>query len=136
MRRLFAVLFLCVFLMPCASGDSRTINYSGGNKWVGDTKFKRGSWIPHGQGTYTWANGDKYVGEWKWDKQHGQGTYTWADGAKYVGEWKSDEPWEGIEYHPNGEIAATYSNGKWCDGCKEIKKTPAAAKDEEGGGSK
>jgi hypothetical protein len=40
------------------------------------------------QGTFTFANGDKYVGEWKDDKQHGQGTYTFADGGKLVGEWK------------------------------------------------
>ncbi|MDA0361923.1 MAG: hypothetical protein O3A45_02845 [Proteobacteria bacterium] len=38
--------------------------------------------------TYTYHNGDKYVGEWKDDKQHGQGTYTFADGGKLVGEWK------------------------------------------------
>ena len=45
----------------------------------------------HGQGTATWANGNKYVGGWKDDKFHGQGTYTWADGNKYVGEWKDGE---------------------------------------------
>ena len=39
-------------------------------------------------GTYIWDNGDKYVGEWKDDKQHGQGTLTYADGNKYVGEYK------------------------------------------------
>ena len=30
----------------------------------------------HGQGTYTDANGDKYVGEWRDNNQHGQGTST------------------------------------------------------------
>jgi hypothetical protein len=39
-------------------------------------------------GTYTWANGNKYVGEWKTGSVHGQGTMTFADGSKYVGEWK------------------------------------------------
>jgi len=41
------------------------------------------------QGTFTWADGDKYVGEYKDDdKYHGQGTIAWAYGKKYVGEWK------------------------------------------------
>ena len=39
-------------------------------------------------GTYTFADGNKYVGEWKDDNKNGQGTYTWANGEKYVGEWK------------------------------------------------
>jgi hypothetical protein len=45
----------------------------------------------HGQGTYTWADGNKYVGKWWYDKRNGQGTCTYADGNKYVGEWKEGE---------------------------------------------
>ena len=44
----------------------------------------------NGQGTFIWAKGSKYVGEWKNDRMHGQGTYTQADGTKYVGEFKDD----------------------------------------------
>ena len=32
---------------------------------------------------------DSYVGEFKDDKFHGQGTYTFADGDRYVGEFIS-----------------------------------------------
>ena len=32
-------------------------------------------------------NGDKYEGGWLNDKRHGQGKYTWADGDFYEGEW-------------------------------------------------
>ena len=39
-------------------------------------------------GTYTWSDGEKYVGEWMHDDLHGQGTYTWSDGSKYVGEYR------------------------------------------------
>ena len=39
-------------------------------------------------GTYTYPNGDKYVGEYKDGKRHGQGTYTYPNGNKYVGEYK------------------------------------------------
>ena len=37
--------------------------------------------------SHTFPSGDKYVGEVKNGKFHGQGTYTWVDGKKYVGEW-------------------------------------------------
>ena len=36
----------------------------------------------NGYGTYTWASGNKYVGEWKDGKQHGQGIFTFANGDK------------------------------------------------------
>ena len=37
---------------------------------------------------YTWSDGTKYIGEWRFGEMNGQGTYTYADGGKYVGEWK------------------------------------------------
>ena len=42
----------------------------------------------NGQGTYTWADGGKYIGQFKDDRIQGQGTYTLADGAKYIGQFK------------------------------------------------
>ena len=42
-------------------------------------------------GTYTFASGDKYAGEWKDGKYHGQGTYTHADGRKEVGYFMNGE---------------------------------------------
>ena len=39
-------------------------------------------------GTYDWADGNKYVGEYRNGKRNGQGTYTYASGDKYVGEWR------------------------------------------------
>jgi len=43
------------------------------------------------QETFTFANGDKYVGEFKNNVMHGQGTYTYADGTTERGIWKNDE---------------------------------------------
>ena len=54
-------------------------------------------------GSYTSADGTKYVGEWKDGKQNGQGTNSYVGGAKYVGEWK-DGKW-------NGQGNLNFSNG-------------------------
>ena len=54
-------------------------------------------------GTYTWADGNKYVGEWQDNSFNGQGTYTWADGTKYVGKWQDGRR--------NGQGTLTYANG-------------------------
>ena len=42
-------------------------------------------------GTYTFADGSKYVGEWKDDKWNGQGTFTYADGRVKAGIWDKGE---------------------------------------------
>ena len=76
-----------------------TYTYAGGDKYVGEFKDDK----YHGQGTYTYASGDKYVGEYKDNKKHGQGTYTFAGGDKYVGEFKDDK------YHGQGTY--TFASG-------------------------
>ena len=58
----------------------------------------------NGYGTYSWADGDKYTGEWKNFKYHGQGTYTWENGDKYSGEHK-----DGLEH---GQGTYTFSDGR------------------------
>ena len=62
-------------------------------------------------GTFTFPDGNKYVGEWKDDKMHGQGTYANADGSKYVGEWK-----DSIRY---GQGTQTYADGRVVEGIFE-----------------
>ena len=83
------------------------------------TATKRGSLPPCPEqgvwnncvGTFTYPDGNKYVGEWKNDKKHGQGTYAEADGSKYVGEWK-----DGIRY---GQGTQTYADGRVAEGIFE-----------------
>ena len=55
-----------------------------------------------------------YVGEFKDGKYHGQGTYTYPDGRKYVGEFKDDEPWNGngIGFNNYGYIKYKYVDGE------------------------
>jgi len=81
-----------------------TYTYPNGDKYVGEWQiYKR-----HGQGTYTfgpnseWA-GDKYVGKYEDGKRHGQGTYTYANGNKEIGEWQND--------NLNGHATTYYANG-------------------------
>jgi hypothetical protein len=58
--------------------------------------------MKYGQGTHTYASGDKYAGEWKHNMMHGLGTYTAVDGSKYVGETKDNKPTRGKYYDKNG----------------------------------
>ena len=98
-------------LPPCPPGVFHncygTFTYADGRKYVGEFKDDK----KHGQGTLTVADGTKYVGEFKDDKMHGQGMLTVADGGKFVGEWKSTQPWAGVEYGPSGEVVAIYKEG-------------------------
>ena len=82
------------------------------------------------KGTYTWASGEKYVGEFKNGKYHGQGTFTWADGNKYVGEWKDG--------NRHGQGTLTYTDGRvdkgiWKDGklAEKAKKKKTSSSDDK-----
>ena len=78
-------------LPDCPSDTSKRYHNCFGTYTLADGEKYVGEWRDdkmNGQGTYSWASGEKYVGEWKDDKRHGQGTNTWASGEKYVGEWK------------------------------------------------
>ena len=56
-------------------------------------------------GTFTWSDGENYVGEWKDGERNGQGTGKKPDGKKYVGEWKDNKP--------DGHGTLTYGKGEW-----------------------
>jgi hypothetical protein len=75
----------------CTSGNcvygQGTYTWPDGEKYVGD--FIDGNFS--GQGTYTYANGDIYVGDFIDDKRTGQGTYTYANGDIYVGDFIDGE---------------------------------------------
>ena len=84
-------------------------NYSGGAEYFG--KFKNDK--PHGQGTFAYVDGSKYVGEWRDGKMDGDGIKTWKDGRKYSGKFKNDKP------HGQGTFIYTDNSkytGMWKDG--------------------
>ncbi len=60
-----------------------TMNRASGNK-------NTGNWVDGnitGQGTFVWANGDRYEGQFKDNKKHGKGKMDFAEGDKYTGDW-------------------------------------------------
>lgn len=78
-----------------------TLTYADGGKYVGE--FKDGN--PNGQGIGTMLNGAKYVGQYRNGMLTGRGTLTWPDGRKYVGEFTDNKPnGQGIQYRADGTI--------------------------------
>ena len=64
-------------------------------------------------GTMTYADGGKYLGEWRENNHTGQGTMTYADGREYVGAFKDGQRnGQGIEYNASGSITKQGSWGK------------------------
>ena len=68
---------------------------------------------PHGKGTKTFENGDKYEGDMADGKRHGKGTYTWADGRKYEGDMSSQGLLFSEARKPCAEAAGHGRRG-WC----------------------
>ena len=78
-------------------------------------KYKDGE--KHGQGTYTWSDGDMYVGKYK-------------DGGKWTGEFRKNKRWNTAIYNKNGNIIGKFVNGteydkygnfqgKWVNGVQQ-----------------
>ena len=64
-----------------------------------------------GQCNWIYIGEAVYVEERKAGTKNVQGIHTFADGRKYVGEWKDGNPWLGIEYDKDGNETAIYLGG-------------------------
>lgn len=108
-----------------AEGNYKTIKYLDGKiiefgestilNGHGTKRLSRGMYIgclvdgkPHGQGTITYDNGDRFEGQWKNGVKSGFGTYYFSDGGKYEGNWEDNSY--------NGYGVRTYINGDKYDG--------------------
>ena len=72
---------------------------------------------PDGQGSITFPDGTKYVGEFRNGQFNGQGTFTWPTGSIQHGEWRDDNPYRvsGVDIGSDG----TKEVGTWnYDGTK------------------
>ena len=52
-----------------------------------------------------------YKGEWKNGERNGQGTFTFSDGNKGVGEFRYNKPWNITTYKIHVNIIGKYVNG-------------------------
>jgi hypothetical protein len=71
-----------------------------------------------GQGTFTFANGDKYVGEYKDGKRDGQGTSTYANGDTCSGLFENNICWGTVTKDKKIELASMLDTAKTT--CKEL----------------
>ncbi len=94
MKNLSFYIFLILFFCNIGWTETSLPECKGGNyeKWT------------NCEGTETWENGRKYVGEFKDGKRHGQGIYIMSDGSSYAGKWEGSMP--------NGEGIYTFADGK------------------------
>ncbi|MFC3196146.1 hypothetical protein ACFOET_00835 [Parapedobacter deserti] len=120
-------------VMVVKNADGLTIHYLGETKeskangfgtgiWKQSGGVYKGEWVDnqrHGQGTYTWSDGEWYEGEFYRDKRNGTGLYTWPSGERYEGMWKDNKRHgSGVLYDPDGNVSY---DGLWQDD-KPLKK--------------
>jgi MORN repeat len=65
-----------------AAGMTTRIRYPNGDAYVGQVDE---AGVPHGQGTYNWVDGSRYVGMWAFGFKEGFGVYEDMRGTYTVG---------------------------------------------------
>ncbi len=65
-----------------------TYLFAEGNQYTGE--FVNGK--PHGRGTLVFTNGDRYEGNFVNDTMEGEGVYTSASGDRFIGGFKNGQP--------------------------------------------
>tara|TARA_R110002110_G_scaffold105913_11_gene265843 strand:+ start:119 stop:526 length:408 start_codon:yes stop_codon:yes gene_type:complete len=81
-----------------------TFTFASGNKYAG--QWENG--VSHGQGTFTYVSGSKHIGKYKDGYRNGYGTVTFLNGSKYVGEYRNGKK--------NGYGVYTWADGETKEG--------------------
>lgn len=93
----------------CVSGDcvngQGTYQFESGNKYSGAFKNRK----REGQGSATYANGDSFSGSWH-NNEREKGTFTWANGIRYVGTYDAQGRELNGQYR-NGAMTIPVENG-------------------------
>lgn len=95
-------LFCFVMILRLFSRRFSKMDFPG---YHGDTR-KDG--VPHGYGTITFPNGNRYEGNWANGKRTGKGKYIYSNGSQYEG-----EVYDG---HLHGKGTLTFANGNHYQG--------------------
>ena len=69
--------------------------------------------VPDGEGTYTWYNVEKYVGEFRKGFFHGHGTFTYLSGITADGVFRKDKEWDTLRTEENGEVTGKFVKGRY-----------------------
>ena len=69
--------------------------------------------VPDGEGTYTWYNVEKYVGEFRKGFFHGQGTFTYLSGISAKGVFRKNKEWDTLRSEENGEVTGKFVKGRY-----------------------
>lgn len=97
----------------CIEGDCfngrGTYVWDSGNRYEGDWQAGRRT----GSGTFTFANGEKYTGQFRDGTFHGTGTYVFKNGDVYEGQWVNGKQ-EGRGVHTSADgtrVEGTFRDG-------------------------
>lgn len=92
----------------CANGNGRFL-YANGDRYLGEFKNS----VSHGRGAYYFNNGDLYKGQFKNGERHGFGNMTWKNGDKYIGEYAHNQrEGDGTYYFADGRVKkGVFKNG-------------------------
>ena len=98
------------YVKNCKKHGQGTLSFKNGAKYVGQWHADK----KHGQGTYIYADGEKYAGQWENGTMHGEGTYFFTSGNKFTGQWQNDKKQgRGTYFFKNGDKwEGSYVNNK------------------------
>jgi len=90
MERFFYIFcaMLIVIANVNAQSDLSRVTYESGAYYIGEVNAQH---KPHGKGTYYYADGSVYEGDWVNNEMHGKGTITDEKGNRYTGYFANDK---------------------------------------------
>ncbi len=69
--------------------------------------------VPDGEGTYTWFNVEKYVGQFRKGFFHGHGKITFLSGITAEGVFRKNKEWETLHTQETGKVTGKFVKGRY-----------------------
>ena len=130
MKRFFCIFgaMLIVIANVNAQSDLSRVTYDSGAYYIGEVNAKH---KPHGKGTYYFADGSIYEGDWVNDELTGKGAMIEEDGSRYIGDVVNGKPHgKGTSYSITG-TSMMIIEGEWRDGKPQIEEAKIEFKNAE-----